>query len=94
MSVLVRGMNMPKTCNECRFAYRGACIANIGREVKVDQICPLVEIPTPHGRLIDADAYGHIIGQFSLVWEYGEGVSDCWDALLAAPTIIQEEEGE
>ena len=57
MSVLVRGMEMPKNCNECRFAYRGACIANIGREVKVDQICPLVEIPDQHGRLIDADAF-------------------------------------
>lgn len=46
-------------------------------------------LPKGHGRLIDADALKHIIGQFSLVWEYGQGVSDCWDALLAAPTIIE-----
>lgn len=52
--------------------------------------CPLVELPS-HGRLIDADALEHIIAQFSLNWEYGQGVSDCWDALLAAPTIIEAE---
>ena len=51
---------------------------------------PLVEIPD-HGRLIDADALEHIIGKFSLNWEYGNGVSDCWNALLEAPTIIESE---
>lgn len=45
MGIYIKGMNMPMDCDECRFAYRGACIANIGREVKVDQICPLVEVP-------------------------------------------------
>ena len=50
--------------------------------------CPLVEVPAGHGRLIDADALEHVIGKFSLNWEYGNGVSDCWNALLAAPTII------
>ena len=45
-------------------------------------------LPKNHGRLIDADALKEIIGQFPLAWEYGQGVNDCWDALVAAPTII------
>ena len=46
-------------------------------------------LPENHGRLIDADELKHVIGQFSHSWEYGQGVSDCWDAILAAPTIIE-----
>jgi len=50
MSVIVRGMKMPKDCFECmvdcpvgtqRFIVKGR-----------PRGCPLVEIPTPHGRLI------------------------------------------
>ena len=54
-------------------------------------ICNSIKLPEHHGRLIDADALRHVIGQFPLAWEYGQGVSDCWDALIAAPTIIEAE---
>jgi len=47
-----------------------------------------IEVHEPHGDLIDREELQHIIGQFSLNWEYGQGVSDCWDALLNAPTVI------
>ena len=53
--------------------------------------CPLVEVSVPHGRLGDLDALAHIIGQHSLNWEYGEGVSDCWDDTIAAPTVLEAE---
>lgn len=93
MSVLVRGMEMPKNCDECRFAYRGACIANIGREVKVDQICPLVEIPTPHGRLLDADDVFHVLTSY-----YHHSTDFQREALKEAlarvSTIIGAEDGE
>jgi len=46
-------------------------------------------LPKGHGPLIDADALKNVIGKFGLYWEYGQGVSDCWDALLAAPIIIE-----
>ena len=67
-SVLIRGMEMPKNCKECMFAdfddvdfdYELYCTAN-GKYADLDMYdhpmgwdCPLVEIPTPHGRLIDA----------------------------------------
>lgn len=66
MSILIKGMKMPKSCSDC---FAEQCIGSdfgcgiIGfedgnttcftRERRKD--CPLVEVP-PHGRLIDADA--------------------------------------
>lgn len=61
MSVLIKGMEMPTSCIECRFGYDGKCFAHqpfkrfvLGQEVD----CPLAPVP-PHGRLIDADALLH-----------------------------------
>lgn len=58
MSVLIKGMEMPKSCILCDLSHEdGWC------PVKQDYVdrysyetCPLIEIP-PHGRLIDADAF-------------------------------------
>lgn len=81
MSVLIRGMEMPKRCIDCPFMVsrdNDDCVlqtevenelARTWEELKAS--CPLVEIPTPHGRLIaektitgiryhDADGY-HIV---------------------------------
>lgn len=63
MSVLVKGMSVPNNCVECRLSdkdFVGECpIYRIdkgdywgGRFPK----CPLVELTTPHGNLIDKDA--------------------------------------
>ena len=67
MSVLIKGMNMPKNCRECKIKaweeryniyvcpFGGilelSCLANGRRDE-----CPLVELPEKHGRLIDAEA--------------------------------------
>lgn len=63
MSILIRGMKMPNNCRDCPLedAYDGYNCriveksANWGLEGRPSW-CPLVEVPTPHGRLIDADA--------------------------------------
>lgn len=60
----------PKTCSGCTFSrlsqiYEGKywCVLNESDEAIYVELhqksfnCPLVEIPTPHGRLIDGDAY-------------------------------------
>ena len=63
MSVIIKGMKIPKNCWECCLTsenedfdrcclFTGIICLSIGRQNN----CPLVEIPTPHGRLIDADA--------------------------------------
>ena len=62
MSVIIKGMNMPEHCGCCRFSYDGICHAlqrmRYAQDMKDGKLadCPLGEFPTPHGRLIDADA--------------------------------------
>ena len=63
MGVYIKGMEMPKNCFECEIR---AYDANAGEEfcpfsqivclsIGIQDNCPLVEVPEPHGRLIDAD---------------------------------------
>ena len=61
MSILIKGMEMPALCQECDLYIEGACYAKGYRDYrsimdmsKPDD-CPLIEVPTPHGRLIDAE---------------------------------------
>ena len=53
MSVLIRGMEMPERCGAC-FLRVGGCKQRMYVEQR-PKYCPLVEIPTPHGRLGDLD---------------------------------------
>lgn len=64
MSMIIKGMEMPKSCCDCSLTYYepgegSSCIftevpcLNIGRQ----DACPLVPLPEGHGRLIDADAF-------------------------------------
>lgn len=71
-SVLIRGMEMPKCCDVCIFCdwsnlHQTACCKILEYrpcfndfsseyEIRISDLCPLVEVPVPHGRLIDADA--------------------------------------
>jgi len=81
MSILIKGVEMPKCCGEC---YVGFC-KQIGCELSIGfddynksrhHNCPLVPVP-PHGRLIDADALPIDIE---------------WEDILDAPTVIETEE--
>ena len=94
MSVLIK-MEMPKSCDNCRFSGFGGiknelvvCMftGHNAHKNTVDYLdnCPLIFVPTPHGRLIDADDMASI-------------TIDCdargnWKR-INAPTII-ESEGE
>ena len=57
MGVYIKGMEMPKKCLWCPLQYIGFCQvtktdvnSDLGR--RADD-CPIVEVPEPHGRLID-----------------------------------------
>ena len=64
MSILIKGMEMPKNCRTCPMLFDGHSYrwCNItGESLGIeetdngrDEYCPLIELP-PHGRLIDAD---------------------------------------
>ena len=66
MSVLIKGMEMPKSCLDCKLTDSEYCTCSVFDFWDDDYYigcylsdrapwCPLIEIP-PHGRLIDADA--------------------------------------
>ena len=69
MSILVKGMELPAECRECKMLtyystsgcsmcdITGNALARNFKPIPFDgrpDWCPLVEIPVPHGRLIDA----------------------------------------
>ena len=65
MSVLIRGMEMPKACWECPLKVHlfqqlwcvpGNKVINREDNTEREPDCPLIEVQSPHGRLIDADA--------------------------------------
>ena len=111
MSLLIKGVEMPDSCLNCRFrttmlknvlsptmrtsAY--ACLIS-GMEInnwyeEKHKNCPLVEVPTPHGRLIDAEKLA------VKIWTEGRFVTgnDCEiavDFTQSAPTVVEAEVSE
>lgn len=99
MGVYIKGMRMPENCDVCRFGdwsnlhqtaccklkdYR-PCFSDYSREFKTQRstICPLVEIPEKHGRLIDADELAETAEFYETVMDIGR----------YAKTIIEAEDG-
>lgn len=65
MGVYIIGLEMPEKCINCKFCvnmneypFHACFITYSGIYFDIDRLknCPLVEITTPHGRLIDRDA--------------------------------------
>lgn len=98
MAVMIKGMEMPKSCMACDLFVNDEYCPVLKYKPRNDQIltascCPLVEIPTSHGRLIDADEFEKENEYF---WDldfinpmYSDTLSDL---VNAAPTIIEAEE--
>ena len=65
MSILIKGVEMPKNCEECAIKswdtedyvcpFSGVSTLCISRQAD----CPLIPVP-PHGRLIDADKIEYV----------------------------------
>ena len=90
MSIIIHGMDVPKNAEQwIRVQPDGKIVSRTGYVI---EDASAEQIP-PHGDLIDRDELKGIIGKFPLSWEYGDGVTDCWNALIEAPTIIEAEEG-
>jgi len=107
MGIYIKGMEMPQYCGAC---YVGFC-KQIGCELYIGfddyatsrhPDCPISNIPTPHGRLIDADFIGKILKRevedelnkntSPLSWSY---VYEClMNDLNIMPTVIEAEEGK
>lgn len=104
MSVLIKGMEMPKACEWCSFISTFTTESGLGCRCEVEKFefrdyskrqenCPLVEVPTPHGRLIDADALMECRLEPNHYEELKDGYIPDYD-LDSAPTIIEAEVSE
>lgn len=89
MGVYVKGMKFPDSCCVCPIMNQddGYCEVNHDRADDIwnrPEWCPLVEVHTPHGRLIDADD----ITAFLQLERHGKNI----ESIDEFPTIIEAEE--
>ena len=105
MGVYIKGMTKPKSCDVCIFSdwsnlHQTACCKILEYKpcfndfsseyrTRISDLCPLVEVSEPHGRLIDADKLP--MRDISIEYYALNGVTE--DDIDNAPTVI-EAEGE
>lgn len=96
MSILIKGMNLPKKGRvTVQIDVDGSVYQVIAFDLTAERYMSkytVQEIPTPHGRLIDGD---DLITAFPAN-EAGADVkiASVRGTILHAPTVIEEEEGE
>ena len=111
MSLLIKGMDMPKCCAECQMRYMAIgydweCVFTNDDVRDYDQKrlsnCPLTEITSPHGRLVDEDQAQKNFENFVRGWcqdtkndfnKYRDFAGVFIGMIKQAPTVI-EAEGE
>lgn len=107
MSVLIKGLEMPHNCGECWALDECGDypVCNITQEQrgydfdirknKMDK-CPLVEVPTPHGRLGDLNKlYKHIKAECNIYGKPTIGFEDgnkVLKIIADTRTVIEAEE--
>lgn len=115
MSILIKKMEMPRTCACCPFREvrydpgyynyeKCRALGKIFNECRLDidpyeerlDDCPLIEISTPHGRLIDG---GKFRAEFNRTesgycgsWEFCDKPEDFQFLIDDEPTILEAEE--
>ena len=105
MDVLIKGMKMPKEgCKDCLLVKRKGVFdicpflkrevdGNVERGGK-PLACPLIEVPTPHGRLIDGDMLESLIYERLSDLDYKADTFDILRTVQEMSTIIGTEEKE
>ena len=91
MGVYIKGKRKPDTCYDCDFVDGSDdCFFGLGYTGDmcdcVYEDCPLIEVKTPHGRLIDGDRFYEEFEPNS--WSEGMAVSTY---IKKAPTVIEAE---
>ena len=93
--IYIHGMEMPKSCSRCVLFDEGSngdpdwC--NVMHQVPEYETCPLVPI-TPHGRLIDADAFLALINDSTILSDFLKCIIN--PLIRGEPTIIPASEIE
>lgn len=107
MSILIKGVKRPKGCITCfcMSFSRDDCTmwcqwldGPLGEWSKCGEKwrhpdCPLIEVPAPHGRLIDADETKEALRRAEALTR-AFGYHNVIQTVSEVPTIIEAEEGE
>lgn len=106
MSVLIKGMEMPENCFECPLntdyvmcGYYEMC-DKTAKTLESDydrrpDACPLVEVSTPHGDLIERKEI--CLTDFEIAMcdgDYKDGMKMLLEKIESAPTIIPADEAD
>ena len=91
MSIIIKGLNIPKASNEdCMAVIRSNGKVEVWQTGYKERTVEAIQIPTPHGRIIDAS---------KLIKSYMKGTKtdiddfyDTIDIIDNAPTILEAEE--
>ena len=105
MSLIIKGMKLPEKCDNCPcydyidYVCRADdCFApfDVENSEERSEHCPLIEIRTPHGRLIDADAFETKLKHLAMSEEpYQRGLVKAFLSVISCePIIIEAEESE
>ena len=92
MDILIKNMEMPKSCDDCRFTEQGQgyLICAITGNYAIDSTyksCPLVALPH-HGDLIDRSLLKG--ASYEIIrFPYDEAVRMFIEAINEAPTIVE-----
>ena len=98
MSVLIKGMQIPRDCKHCKIAFYDEVYGTIcpfsgiafEADRKRQETCPLVEVPTPHGMLIDGDELYREVAK-AHAYEH-LSVKRIIAMIRKSPTVIEAEE--
>lgn len=94
MGIYIKGIEKPTKCAECYFYDQELGCMLVDDDID-HRSCPLVEVPTPHGRLIDADAVKKAV--FHHLSIKGEeyllpAEKSVFGNIVKSPTVIEAEE--
>ena len=108
MSLIIKGMNMPKSCFKCQIyckEFIDSAVSDNDFFTKRLENCPLVEFSEKQGRLIDADAFvEYLENEFKSGYENDQKSDADMKMLIAKmheliiteirkrPTVIESEE--
>ena len=106
MSVLIKGMELPKDCRECKmltyYSTSGCSMCDISGNALARNFkpipfdgrpdwCPLIEIPESHGDLIDRDALLDMVRDVNTDY-YCEVLGVTVEDIDSVPTVIERSE--
>ena len=91
MSIIYKGLNPKHHYGLCILTINGELITANGKHFQA------IQIPTPHGRIIDADLFKEIIKDSVPAWTIGVkiptyGDMDIMDKIYYMPTILESED--